>query len=215
MQEVDSQALQLVSRALRLSTPGAQRTDFTDEQLIQVLDVSALVRRGLALAETAGVFDAVLSNVHAAAGTLTSTVNPYQAGAAAIAPFPAAVPDDMEAWLLGASCEQIGGSGTFKGALYLNPDDSSQGFGINDSGVPVVRSNAKPLAFWDSMVTASQTIGLEGGQRAFQKIGLRLPRMRQAGSGLIWASVASAATTFDCQLWIGLFPIGMGQDIAV
>ena len=86
-QLVDSQALQRVSKTLQLSTPGAQETLFIDERLEQTLDVMPMVRRGLTLAGSEGIYSANMRNTHSGSqGNVTSIVDPWNLGGSARPP---------------------------------------------------------------------------------------------------------------------------------
>ena len=215
MKKVNAQALGDVNRALGLTGAGSPSTEFSDGILDQVVDVGPLIRRGNTLAQTQGVFTGVLVNDHTGAGTLSTTADVYELGNALVtAPYPPTIPRGLELWLIGASCQQVTGSGTFSGALYLNVDDVLEGFHINNSGTsPGTVSSPMAIAYWDAIKTVTNSFGIQEDGKPFAPIGLRLPRTNAPGTTVIWRSTASAVTRFECLLLMGLFPIGMGQDI--
>lgn len=211
MKRVDSDALGVITRSLGLSGVGAQETEFLDGELVQTLDVSRLIRRGRTLAASTGIYTAVMSNVHTDAETLASTLDLYVPAAAAIAgsTYPNPVPRQFEVWVLGATLQQISGGGTLSGALFIDYPANQQGLGINDSGAGVVASSPNPLAFWDAIEVEHQNFGIltgTNGPRA--QFAIRAPR----GADLIFGTTSSLTTSFNCQLIVGLFPIGLGQD---
>lgn len=216
MKTVDSQALGLVNRALGLTGSGAPLTEFLDGQLDQTLNVTPIVRRGRTLAGSSGIFMGVLRNNHAGADSQTSVISPYNVPTGAIAPYPEVMGRGFDIWLLKAQAEQIAGAGTFSGALFVTLR-GQQGFGIDEAGAAVVRDSVMLLAFWDTVVTEAREFGLLGGQFPLQHVGIRLPRSTAAAPGteLTWATTSSAAAVFDVQLWLGVFPIALGQDASL
>jgi len=109
-QLVDSQALQKVAKTLQLSTVGAEETLFIDERLEQVLDVGALIRRGLTLAGTEGLYSANIRNTHSGSqGNVTTVIDVYNLGGVARPPFPESIPENQDLWLTGFMAEQVSG----------------------------------------------------------------------------------------------------------
>lgn len=214
MREVRSDALDAIGRALGLSGPVRGTVQFTDGILEQVIDVAPLIRRGRTQAATDGIYTAVLQNVHAAANTQTSTVSPYDVAAAdAIAPYPAPMPAGFDIWLISAYLEQDSGSGTLSAALIVNFRDQQQGWGRNQAGAAVVATGTQLLAFWDALATQTREFGILNELGIWKKIGLRLPA--DSATDLVFSSTSSAAATFSLHLLLGVFPIGLGQDVLV
>lgn len=211
MKAVDSDALGTVNLALGLSGQGAPLTEFMDGQVNQVLDVASMVRRGRTPAGLSGWYIGILQNVHSGAGTLSTSATPYAQTVGTRATWPNPLPAQFDAWLMGASVRRQSGSGTLTAALFLDVDDSQVGFGVDDSGVAVTIHNSQGLVFWDSQLTENVTMGLKEDGQPYQRIGLRLPR----GATLTFTSTASALSTWKAQLILGLFPVGLGQDIVV
>jgi len=210
--KVDSQALGLVNRALGLTGAGSGITEFMDGILDQNFDVGPIVRRGQTLAGTDGVFMAVADNVHAGAGDLTTVIAPFAFGTGVIAPFPDPLPNHLDLWLLGATLQQVGGTGTVEAVVRLNFPGSLQGFGIDDSGVAVVVASSITVAFWDTIQAGpGQSFGLQNVQFPFARINLRLPR----ATTISLSSTASALITFRFHMLLGLFPVALGQDVVV
>jgi len=212
---VDSAALDAIAPALALTGPAAGETFFEDNVLQQVLDIAELVRRGRTVGQSEGIFEATLRNVHAGAGTLISVANPYEIAVGAIEPWPVPVPPSLEIWLLQASARLVSGTGTFSGALFTNYDARTQAWGVDDSGVAVVVSNHQPVVRWGAIVANTFSMGVSdlGEYPKFRPF--RLLRGFNPGTSLSFSSTASALVTFDCQLLLGLFPSGMGQDGSV
>jgi len=209
MKRVDSAALSEVDRALGITGQSSGITEFADKDLTQVYDVARSVRRGRTIAGGTGIFTAQLTHVHTGAGDLFVSVNPYDVAVGAIAPYPTPMPRQFDIWLLGASVEQQSGSGTFVGLLQAS--QPFQGFGVNDSGVAVVRNQALSLALWDSVVTVSDEVGLTEAGQPWVPIRMRLAR--SPVTEIIFRSTASAVATFHCQILLGVFPVGLGQDV--
>lgn len=191
-------------------------TRFPDDILHQVVNVADLIRRARTFAQHEGIFTAILQNVHPGAGTITTQVRPYSQGIGVIAPYPDPVPQGFDVWLLSAATRQTAGTGTFTGALILDYAAKQQGFGEDNAGAAVVGDGNQTLVFWDSVITQTTEMGLQEDGKPWARIGIRLPRAIGAGlPGLRFSSTASAASTFQCHLVLGLFPVGMGQDAAL
>lgn len=214
---VDSDALDVVNLSLGLDGTGsAPNTELLDGQLDQVLDVSSLVRRGRTIGSTTGVFRVVLRNVHAGAGTLATGWNPYDSDpVGAIEPWPVPVPKHFDVWVLGASVRFVSGSGTCEASVSM--DSVLQAFGIDDSGNAIVQNLAFPIAWWNTLVTTNISF-LRCSCDVFRPIRIRVPSLTATignGAALVFGTVATALSTWDCQLLVGLFPIGLGQDAFV
>jgi len=212
MKRVDSQALVFANRALGISGTGPSGpTEFVDGTLDQVIDVASIVRRGRTFAGTSGVFTGLLQTVHAGAGTLGTAVNIYNVATGGIAPFPSPIPASFDVWLLSATTRFRSGTGTFEGVLEIDYPASSQGFGVDDSGVAVVGVNASVVAWWDAINLVNTTFGVLNGARGpYAHLGIRLPH--HPDTRLVFRSIASALATFDCQVILGVFPVALGQD---
>ena len=214
---VDSAALDSIALSLNLSGPAAGETWFEDGNLQQVLDVASLIRRGRTVAASEGIFNAVLRNVHTSAQTRTTAVTPYDVATGAIEPWPTPVPSSLDIWVIQASVRQISGSGTLGAALFANYDARTQAFGVDDSGSALVASNHQPIISWDALETfGGFSMGVKDSTNTSVPMmrPFRLLRGFNPGTELTFSSTSSAVATFDCQLLLGLFPIGMGQDVS-
>jgi len=112
-----SEALGTINRALGISG-GRGQTQFEDETLTQVLDVSSSITRGRAPVGTGGIFYGLLQNTHAAAGTVSVAIDPYQVALAIArnqwddwASEVGGVPRGYDVWVLDAAMMEDG-SGT-------------------------------------------------------------------------------------------------------
>ena len=213
-QIIDSDALDDLLRILGLaagSTAGPTLLDSGNVSL--VLAVDQIVRRSRTPTTTTGSYVATLRNDHAAAGQLTTGIDPYNVGAFNFAPYPSPVPRGFDVWLLGAAIRKGAGAGTLDGAvLFIDPEDTQQAFGVDDSGVKITSSGAYPVALWTAFNTDITTqVGILGDGSVYAKIMLRL----KSGASIDFVSdVAAAAVIVDCHLVLGLFPAGLGQDVA-
>lgn len=216
MKVVDSQALGMVQKALGVtgSSPGV--TEFLDRTLDQTLDVTPIVRRSRTLGLSAGIHMATLRNIHTDAESLASNWEPYHSGVGVRSPWPDPVPDTFDVWLLAAAVRQNSGSGTFLGALTINYPLAALAFGIDDSGVAIAATSETGLVVWDSVVTAGPVMGLKEDGQPWARLGIRIPRYvfptTAAEVSLVFRSTSSLTATFDLQLTMGLFPVGLGQD---
>ena len=215
MKLVDSQALGMVNKALGLTGTGAATTEFLDSLVDQVFDVAPVVRRGRTPGITQGLFYATMDNVHGAADTLFTDVQPYTDSIGVSAPFPSPIPDTFDLWLIASSVLQISGTGTLAGLLSVQYGDQFAAFSLDDSGAAVT-----PPAFghilqtWDTLTTiAGQEFGsnaLSPDVTKFHKI--RLPRSQH--THITFRSTSSAIATFRCALLLALMPVSLGQDAA-
>lgn len=212
MRRVDSDALGVVAKSLGLSGAGAQFTEFADGEVLQVLDVAALVRRGRTRAGTEGIYYAILRNEHAAGDARFTAMNPYELGATGLlAPFPSPMPAGFDIWLLSATMRRQSGSGTVVAGLSVQYAASVQAFGLNDTGTAVVFSGEGNLCTWDDLATSGFTWGLLQEQAGQQpRLGVRLPR--SVDTQVVFRSTSSALATYQCQIMLGVFPSALGQD---
>lgn len=215
MKQIDSQALAIVNRALGLFGSGASLTEFLDGSVDQTLDIGDLVRRGRTVAKSQGIFMGLLRNIHGAANTQTSTFQPYLGGTGTIAPYPEPMPPGFDIWVLAAYVRQLSGSGTFTGALMIDPNTTNLGWGVDQAGNAVSAAARMALIFWDSLVTQTDTFALLEDGQPWAKIGQRLFRLNRDDVALLFSSTSSAAATFDCFVMLGVFPVGLGQDVLV
>lgn len=210
MKKINSQMLESLNKALGLSGRGSQATELTDGIVDQVIDVLPVVRRSRTFAQTDGIFYALLRNVHAAADSRAVSLFPYAPTTTALPPYPAPMPRDFDVWLLSSAIRQSAGAGTLSGSLRISAP--AELMGLSTLGTPI--GSTTNVAFWDTLVTEGVTFGILAAEpKPVQKIGLRLPRATT--TELIFASTSSAATTFDCICMLGVFPVGLGQDVLV
>jgi len=206
--------LRLVQKLFGLgSNQLAGRTNLDDGDVTQVLSINDITRR----AEVAW-FQGVLENVHSGADDERSTLDPYNPGANAVAPYPAFVDETLDVWLLGVSLLQNSGTAALTGAqLTMNVPTFSLGWGVDDAGDPVTASPGFPLAIFDSQdssVAAPAGNNLvcltAGGELPFLPVRVRLPR---GGAFLVFDSTSSGAAEFRMLMLLGLFPVALGQDV--
>lgn len=203
-----------MNKALGIAGSGDSQTELLDGTVDQVLDVGQIARRGGTLAGTEGIFRCILRNVHAGAGDIFSSWQPYLPGETGlIAPYPTPVPDDLDVWLLGASVESVSGGGSLVGAA-LRLTQIQQGFGIDDSAAAVVSNSVFTVAWWNTHIgilappfMATQSL------QPFKPINLRIPRKGAIASPFLsFGSQSDGINTFDCVMMMGLFPVALGQD---
>ena len=215
MKKIDSDALNVLTKALGLTGRGAPVTELTDGLVEQTLDVVPVIRRGRTLAGSQGIFTAVFNNEHTDAETIANSIDPYKVPAAvAIAPYPApAMPQQFDVWLLAAHMIRVSGSSTIRAMLQYQYPPTAQGWGVTDSGVAVVANPPVTLAYWDSAITIGTTTfgALALAEQALAQIHpIRLPRA--VDGPIIFTSVSTLTTVMQCQVVLGVFPIALGQD---
>jgi len=211
---VDSSALTLLNKILRIAGTGfgASQTELDDGNLTQVLEVSPVIRRSLTPANSSGIFYSIFANVHAGAGQLHTSVNPYTTPVGTLGAFVTPLRTDQEIWLISAAIARTAGAGTLDAALLeLELPAISQAFGENNSGVAVASSKDYPLGRWDVIDTeTTRLVGLTESGEPLVKLNMRLAR----GSLIRFTSdVAGASATIQCTVLLGIFPIALGQDI--
>lgn len=211
MKKIDSQALGILNKAFGLFGRGSPATELTDGIVDQVVDVAPIVRRSRTQARSEGLYTALLRNVHSGAQSRTAVLSPFNASAATVvAPYPSPFPEAFDLWLLSTFVQQLSGTGTFSGALRVTVPPSKMG--LQTIGAPATAS--MQVAFWDTVVTENTTFAVKSGQtEPMQKIGMRVPRTPT--TTLTFASTSSATATFDCFCILGVFPVGLGQDVVV
>ena len=207
MQPVDSSALASVSRVLQLSSSGSFETTFDDENLQQSLDVAPLVRRALTILNGKGWWGAAIATVHAGAGDITTSYNPYSVGTgSAQNGYPVRIePETFDVWLLGGIRLNLSATATFTGAVLDIVMQQGRGFGATGNG-------AFPVAVWTGSVTPL-TGGIFGTIQGSGSATGPMNAIRVPPDGLLrLRSLASGPLTATAEIAIGVFPAGLGQD---
>jgi len=194
--------------------------ELADGEVAQVLDIAQLVRRARTINPTSGIFRIILRNVHAGAGDEFSTYDPYNPDSvlvdAAIPPYPTTQPRLRDIWVLTAAAQRVSGSGNCSGVLTLG--NIQQGYGIDSAGVAVVNNQGFPIVDFNAEKTVGGFTFLSSLGQCFYRVGLRLPGRGVGGVQaetvrLQFLTTAAALSTWECQLIVGLFPPGLGQDV--
>ncbi len=216
MRKIDSDALTLVQRQLGLSGIAEPGTMLLGDELVQSLDVSSAVRRSRADIASGGIFNILLQNDHGGADSEVSSVDLYEAAANALNTYPRAVSNRFDVWLLAVSAQRITGAGLTTAAVWewLFPQ-RFMGVGRDDGGSTVAAKAVDfPIAFFDEMtavpsgnVYARNSLTLEVS--VYPKT--RVPR----GALLQFSTTSSGIMLVDGNALIGVFPLGMGQDIVL
>jgi len=218
MKVVDSDALGTVNKALGLTGRGAAVTSFEDGEVIQTLNVADLIRRGRTFAPSEGLFRCVLRTIHTGAEEISVGMQIYDPSATVVstesAPYPSPVPAGFDAWILGASLSRSSGTGTCDGSLLLT--NVGLGWGISSANLAISPNLKIPLAYWDTLEGTTATVSekYNGISGSWHPLGLRVPRFSVSGTKILvtFECDATAASNWDCQLLVGLFPAGLGQD---
>jgi len=220
MKKVEGQALGTINKTLGLSGEGAPSTEFIDGELVQSLDVNPYVRRGNTISPNEGIYTTVLRTIDAVGGAaIIATLLPYNATVGAINGWPVPVPPSLDVWVLKAQVANVSGGFTATAALFANYDARQQGLGIDSAGVAVVSSIQELIMFWDLAKLQTfrflvQDNGGTAGSFVPEIRPFRIPRGHSApGTSLVFSCTASAAATWECQVLLGLFPSGLGQDV--
>ena len=208
---VDSDALGILNKSLGLTGAGSPVTELQDGVVDQVLEVGPIVRRGRTQEPSSGIYTAVMQNVHSAATTITTQVDPYAVGVGVIPPYPDPLPPQFDLWLLSATVRRQSGAATVQASLHIQYGTRQQGWGVDDSGVAVAVSAPVPIAYWDALVSTQTTFALlNGANGPYAHRGIRIPRAPNLT--LEFTTVSSATGTFNGELVLGVFPVALGQD---
>ena len=217
MVEIDSDALTLARRILGLGYGGEQRAQLDDGHVSQVLDIAPVVRRSRAV-RGSGLFTCVMENAHAAANSQTSTINPYAPGALANAGFPGTVPAGFDVWIVSISgMLTVGAIANFTaGVLFQDILLDNIGMSVDQAGaaaLPAAGFTEHYMARFDDAVNEGgrSYIISEAGQ-PYVRIGERLARNN---ADITWATTSGGAITCVATVLLGLFPSGLGQDVAL
>jgi len=215
VKQVTSDALGPVNRALGLTgSPASGETEFLDSVVFQSLDVAQIVRRGRTLASSQGFFLFQMDNLHGAAETLASTIEPYNPGAGfAFPPYPDTIPPQFDLWMLGASVFRVSGTGTLTATLSIRVPAAHIGVGVDDSAATVTPAIALVhVAFWDAIISVSNEFAILNGENGpYWKGAIRL--RRDDDTQVRFISVSSAIATYRMSILFGMFPLSLGQDL--
>jgi len=213
MKRVTSDALGIVNRSLGLAgADSSGATEFLDSVVFQGVDLSQLIRRGRTLAGSTGLFLAVNEHIHAGAGVLNNDVFPYAQAVGRQEPWPNPVPMHFDVWYLGASLNiDTAGAGTLTAAkINLNIQAPAVAWAQDDMDAATTISEQRvPLASWNAEETAGGERYGVGFLGAFEQ---KVIRIRRGTEIEFRSTVAGAALTVIFQVYLGLFPNGLGQD---
>jgi len=213
MRDIDSDALSQVQRQLGISGVGSGVAVLEDDELRQVLDVGPAIRRGRADVANGGWFWGVLHNVHLGAGQLSSFINPYEAAGFELTSFPAQVDvSRFDIWIAAVSMRVVSGlNSVVDAAFFIGGPLRSLAFGKDDMGAAVSPAGGGFMIVpFDTKVTSSSTIAYVLPEvRNFQNLNIRMPR----GSNLVFDSNSVGVSTYELSILMGLFPIGLGNDV--
>lgn len=215
MKRITSDALVLLNRMLGLAGGSPGVTELDDGNVSQVLEISPVVRRSSSPAGSTGWFFGVMSNIHAGAGLIETTINPFNVGALQRNAYPSRIPRNNDLWLYSACLLETveTGAALDAGVLYINPNVVRQGWGVDSVGTFVSGTDPMPLARWTSVdggLAGRPPVGVGGDGSALIVINQRLVR----DVDLLLRTDATAAGAFRCYMTFGLFTEGLGQDIA-
>jgi len=230
---MNSQALVLLDRMLGLSGPGGEQyTTLDDGNVQQVLEISEVARRSLTPAGSGGVFT-MRSRVQSTSNTglLRNRIDPYNFTSqitggltTRVNGYPTPVPRGFDVWLIGASAWSATPVDRLDW-IQLDLTMPSSMCALNqttvDNGTPIQAANDiafNPLVRWDTVlpndfvpgVTGVQVWATENGT-TYIPLGMRLRRGTFIDT---LCEVGAANISGFTTLTIGLFPEGLGQDIA-
>ena len=217
MREFDSPGLRPLRETLQTSGGPPQFVDLQDELVQQTIDVMPTVRRGNAPGSLGGVFTASILNTHVGTDIITTDVNPRTPGTTFVGNgYPAAVPINLDVWLLDAFAITETGAGDFAGgALSLIYDATAMGWRNEASGIAVVQK----------LMTMDQEVSVNGVNHLRMTVSGAIFLNQMAGKSRIvgpasdvrlrWRSrkAGVGAATYKVFLTLGLFPTTTGQDV--
>lgn len=227
---MNSQALALMDRILGLSgsSSGEQYTTLDDGNVQQVIEISPIARRSLTESGTTGIFDISFNNLHSGASLNSNPINPYNLEenvslTSRVNIWPVPVPRGLDVWLIGANAMQVGTDTNVSWCqLLLTMPSTFQALYQRRSsmGVPIQITNDlsyHSLTRWDTLApddiltsgSARYSFETENGEM-YQHYGLRIRR----GTTIDFITNTTGAAEIDCHMIVGLFPEGLGQDVA-
>ena len=227
---MNSQALVLLDRMLGLSgSGGEQYTTLDDGNVQQVLEIGPVARRSLTFAGEAGLYViGMRSDADTVANIARNSVDPYNFAAELTVSgptngYPVPVPRGYDVWIIRASAYSNTTAGHDWLQLNVQLPSSSMALysyaadGGAESQLTNDRSNVA-LCRWDTILAGDTLTGssaeyvwaTENGTTS-PEFGMRIPR----GSRLDWITSAIATgTQAQCRVILGVFPEGLGQDVA-
>ena len=225
---INSQALVLLDRMLGLSGPGGEQyTTLDDGNVQQVLEISEVARRSLTPAGSSGFFSVQMRNTIGAAGIQRATLDPYNLGNTTTVTlntnaYPVPVPRGFDVWLIGATCWAGDRTETNFCQLELIVDNSSMAININTEGGSATQLTNDtiymPMGRWDTFPNentgpspSSHYAGFTENGTSYLDINVRVPR--DSLLGFVSGTSANDNVNF-CDIILGLFPEGLGQDVA-
>lgn len=170
--------------------------------------VPDITRRSRTPAPSTGLFMCQMQNEHAAAGTLSVSMDPYVATNTGDV-YPSPVAQDFDLWLLGANVAIVDGNivDLDDCSIEINAPDAARGWTITSGGGAITGAlSFTQIAHWD----AAQILDATRLKGIWRPLGLRWRR----GDAVVFISDSNLAGDFDIvatMIW-GLFPAGLGQD---
>jgi len=218
MVELNSDALTLMRRMLDIAGTGSSVTELDDGNLTQVVNVNDIVRRSRTQGISSGWYICMLRNVHSGADDESSEIDPYAPGdsAAGQSAYPSIVQAGFDVWICGAWVSRSSGAGELTaGELDLDTNASAQfqGWAQDDSGAAVSSGTGVELTQWELLHAPASGVNVMGIEVGTGLTRSRIVQRVRRGLFLRFNSTSAAAATFDCNMLIGLFPSGLGQDI--
>lgn len=225
---MNSQALALLDRILGLSGPGGEQyTTLDDGNVQQTIDIQAIARRSLSVGDGGGIYTYELENVHTAAGQAGNQVDPYNFGNNLTVSFntnawPVPVPRGLDVWLIGTTMATNNDANLDWGQvmLILPAINTALVSKTTDGGAEsqIARDQTylnvcryDVLKAGDFIPGAVNRYAWETTQgQMYVPLGMRLTR----GTTIDYVTLASGGTTAYLTLIMGIFPEGLGQDIA-
>lgn len=178
--------------------------------------VPDISRRSLTHSESSGIFTAVLENVHSGADNERTTIDPYAVGVdLAQGAWPPLVDQSFDIWIYTAGITRVSGGELTGGQLRYDSNTFGIGFTSDDAGDPLSAASNQPvLATWAVFNTIMGSSTVSAAVIGTGELHARINQRIRRGFSLVFDSTSDAAMT--CRLWmtLGLFPAGLGQDVA-
>lgn len=216
MREVDTDALLEVARSLGINNPATvvEQVTFDDATLQQALVVNELVRRARA-GFGAGIWQASILTDHVAAGTITDDLDPYGAPDMASA-YRELVDQGHDVWALSSRVSVDVSTDFVAAVLQIKPRTNEMAVrntsAVTGTSAPII------LGSWDSVLATfsgtTATVSSSADPRLIQPVHIRRISRGQVLS-LVSESGGVAAFEAHCRVALGVFPAGLGQDVAL
>ena len=229
---MNSQALVLLDRMLGLSGPGGEQyTTLDDGNVQQVLEISEVARRSLTPAGSSGYYTFNMQSHHSAILLINQLQDPYNLseeitlGVADINGWPVPVGRGFDIWLIGASIYTDKVADADWALLQLNVPSRYMALSSHQSNMAPPSQNANDTAriilgrwdTWEADDSESGVVAIHAGLTENGSTYLPINQRLVRGTTIQLSTLATTYANnvrYYMDYILGIFPEGLGQDIA-